>query len=63
MLDHIVLMSIFILPCLIYKGTGSPTAPGATHAPITPSPTGSITHAPSPVGIATYVSVGTGYVS
>ena len=63
MLDHIVLMSIFILPCLIYKGTGSPTVSGATHAPITPSPTGSITHAPTPVGIASFSSVGPGWVS
>eukprot|EP00956_Cyclotella_meneghiniana_P004664 scaffold5752_cov54-Cyclotella_meneghiniana.AAC.6 len=48
--------------CFVYaQGTGSPTASGATHAPITPSPTGSITHAPTPVGIASFAFVGRGY--
>jgi len=53
--DHLKLMGVNL------QGTGSPTVPGATHAPITPSPTGSTTHAPTPVGIATYIKVGSGF--
>ena len=48
---------------LHYKGTGSPTSPGATNAPISPSPTGSITSAPTPTAITTFHEIGGGYVS
>eukprot|EP00956_Cyclotella_meneghiniana_P042536 scaffold248530_cov106-Cyclotella_meneghiniana.AAC.1 len=48
--------------CYAYaQGTGSPTTPGATNHPITPSPTGSITSAPTPVGIASWNKIGSGY--
>eukprot|EP00956_Cyclotella_meneghiniana_P030131 scaffold75016_cov46-Cyclotella_meneghiniana.AAC.2 len=58
------LMSSDSLPnyvCYAYaQGTGSPTTPGATNHPITPSPTGSITSAPTPAGIASWNKIGTG---
>eukprot|EP00956_Cyclotella_meneghiniana_P024880 scaffold50742_cov44-Cyclotella_meneghiniana.AAC.1 len=41
-------------------GTGSPITSGATKAPITPSPTGVVTPAPTPVGISTYSFLGAG---
>ena len=47
----------------VLQGTGSPTTPGATNHPITPSPTGSITSAPTPVGIASWNKIGSGGVS
>jgi hypothetical protein len=47
--------------CFVYnKGTGSPITSGATKAPITPSPTGVVTPAPTPVGISTYSFLGSG---
>lgn len=45
------------------KGTGSPITPGTTTAPITPTPTGSVTSAPTPAGMATYKLFGAGFVS
>ena len=48
---------------LLLQGTASPTTPMATNAPISPSPTGTITSAPTPVGIASYTKIGEGAVS
>lgn len=48
---------------LLSQGTASPTTPMATNAPISPSPTGTVTSAPTSVGITSYIKVGEGSVS
>ena len=50
-------------PFRVSQGTGSPTTPGATKSPISPSPTGTATSAPTPRGITDYNFIDSGIVS